>query len=831
MYIRDKINCIIKRRQNPHVGHSNSEPHNVSMAKIHFFIVLFALWPLSFGSFVEKSPGIFSLIPTEKSDDPEASSFATTIDTNTKTTLHFKHVSHITTITESAFVSFTVDIKPLVSQHLKLVLALNNSVEAVHANVLLSPFKEEVEYLAHEAALSYNLLKGTLAPWESEHTFENSADGRTILGLKDSATHKMKTPENVIYPASQSSKPTTKPKAKAKKGRHTRATAPPKTKPTTSFYESHYRDIRAQASKSGPKLEDMMTLGGIGEPNLEDMMTLGDFDFANNVTNPFDPWETAFRSGTQPILISRQPRQLAVAAAGAALFAGGSWLASKLHLSTLLGLNDGTSEYLQVQLGKLQKYTKIEGKHIERMNKSIKAMLKIETDIVGRNDFYVHYNQLSEHFESLRLKVHELNRGLSELLHSKITPDLIEYYKLRQGFERIVLEAKAAQMIPVTKDAAELYSLPASHVFNGEDLTFFIAIGIPLADPMAKMELYHYIPFPTFVRIREDSYYIIAKPEKQFLGVNTVTKTYYELDAGSLALCQKLHEIYLCPPTGIQVGGEESCIVALFKGDAQKIFKVCEHSLASKNYIIQKDAHQFQMYVHDDQLVKVTCDFSEQESSKKFNGIFNVFLPYGCSAEIKNFKVSSKTPIFGKTIKIKISDLPYGEEAPDTFKEKIKHIERETNKTFNADENQIKDILVNLDLGEERTFHLSIGLIITSFLCFLLLCSCCIIYCRRTIKKKLRKQMEARNQGGINLTINNQQENEEPPIELRQHRGRLYQNLLGGNPPGYESDNETVSTNPSSQAAYYKGPSNLSSQLSQATPTASGQGPSNAPPL
>ena len=41
-------------------------------------------------------------------------------------------------------------------------------------------------------------------------------------------------------------------------------------------------------------------------------------------------------------------------------------------------------------------------------------------DIVGRNDFYVHYNQLSEHFESLRLKVHELNRGLSELLHSKI---------------------------------------------------------------------------------------------------------------------------------------------------------------------------------------------------------------------------------------------------------------------------------------------------------------------------------------------------------------------------------------------------------------------------
>ena len=104
------------------------------------------------------------------------------------------------------------------------------------------------------------------------------------------------------------------------------------------------------------------------------------------------------------------------------------------------------------------------------------------------------------------------------------------------------------------------------------------------------------------------------------------------------ALCTRVGGMDACPQTGIQLGGSASCIVSLFRGAIKGIFKTCEHKLANKNYLLQKDSQNFQLYLHEPQQLKISCEFSDSIHEKKFSGVLNVKLPFGCSGEVESFQ-------------------------------------------------------------------------------------------------------------------------------------------------------------------------------------------------
>ena len=419
-------------------------------------------------------------------------------------------------------------------------------------------------------------------------------------------------------------------------------------------------------------------------------------------------------------------------------------------------MNDGDDiEAIKVDLGKVEDHLRLEDNMLRDLKFAATAMLNFETHILEEAHFSHHLSIISAHFRTIQLQVLALVRGLGDLLHHRVTPDLISFGELKQGFEALKLTASLQGLEPLLDEAGGLYNLPASHFYSKQNFTFFIAIGVPLGDPTREMKLFHYLPFPTRLNNSGLLSHVVALPEVEFLGVSELTKTYYELSAGDLQLCNKMNERYICPPTGVQLGGEESCLVNLYVGNSAGIIRNCEHKLARRNYVLQKDVHTFQVYLHSKEMIKLECSFSSNSISKSFQGIMAITLPFGCSVTIANYIFSSKRPVFGKSIQLKISDLPYTDELGEEFLERIHQLENEVNRTLGHDERELEGYTFSVDLNALKDHALGAGAMATIVLliifAILIGCACWYKLARKKLKRKLAN---LRAQGNVNVNIN-----------------------------------------------------------------------------
>ena len=94
-------------------------------------------------------------------------------------------------------------------------------------------------------------------------------------------------------------------------------------------------------------------------------------------------------------------------------------------------------------------------------------------------------------------------------------------------------------------------------IFNATTFELMVAINVPIEDPTREMTLYHYIQFSSRVNNSHNSYFVVPRPETEFLGVSLKTKTYIELSAGDLTMCKQLPGKKVCPKTAITLGGAE----------------------------------------------------------------------------------------------------------------------------------------------------------------------------------------------------------------------------------------------------------------------------------
>ena len=619
-------------------------------------------------------------------------------------------------------------------------LAFNNSAKAAKHNGELKLYEKDCEYFAHQSAALYQLLITSLAPWDQEDSFRNTKIGRRLLKSHKKATHKLATSPKALMQDHLGMYPVVNLTQQSRKGRST----------TEGLNFDQERDIH-------------LTFNDIVKYHQGSGTLTEDLE-----------------------ILARKPRQVIVAGlAGAGLVAAGSWIFHSLHLDILFDLNgnDGKIETLQIDLGRVERHLKMEDKMLNDLSNAASIMLNIETHIQTEIYFSHYLGVLRAHFETTRLQILTLVSGLGDLLHHRITPDLINFSKLKQGFEALKLEAQMENLIPLLDEAGGLYTLPASHFYSKSNFTFFIAIGVPLGNKHSEMTLYHYLPFPTRFNNTNKYDYLMAIPEVEFLGVSELNKNYYELSAGDLQLCNKINDRYVCPPTGIQLGGEESCLVNLFEGNSAKILKTCEHKMVKRNFLIQKDIHTFQAYLHKSNMLKLDCEFMPNTVSKRLQGIVSIHLPFGCTASVQNYKFSSKRPVFGKSIDLKVSDLPYTDELGPEFLEKIATLETKVNATLQEDSEDLDGFSLYIDKKTFGGHALGAG-IVASIILGTLLCvslGCVLWYrtARRRLKKRLRNNSENRNN-----TININTNPNEPGIEMREQLLHGQDSNATAPPPG-----------------------------------------------
>lgn len=670
------------------------------------------------------------------------------LDTSSFTTLHFKEVAKLTTVQDSAYVTFTIPVHPLLEELLEISLATNNSVKATEVEPDLKPYHREASYLARMAYEVYHELALSLAPWSAEESYDNTVRAKSLKNAPKS--HRIRPRPNSNLHGNQI----------------------PKGGKTHKKGRRHARDTHTlnRYVLTGMQLLD-------NDPELR---------------RRFDQAISPHKR-----ILSRGQRQAMLAVAGgAALYAGGSWLLHKLHLDSLLGLSSGDdlNHKMTVALGEVKDRFHADERHLRHLDNAILALTKMEAHIHHASEFELHLGTVDRHFETLRLHTYSLKRGIAELMHHRVTPDLISYSKLRLGFERVIRDAEEKGLLPVVENAADLYRLPAQYIFNKETFEIFVAVAVPLAEKSREMKLYHFLPFPTKVNGSDGDQFIIARPEVSFLGVSDLTKTYIELSAGDLSLCTKLEGIYACPQSGVQLGGASSCLVALYKSDVRSIFKTCDHSLAKRNYVLQKDDHVFQLYLHEPQLITLSCSFNKNEHAKQFRGIVNVNLPYGCTGDIDSFKFTSRKTIMGHTVKLKVSDVPYADEMPDQFKTVLSALERQANHTLTHDEKILGDTKYKIDIAQFHSTAAGMGTLTALGLIACIILGIGIYCCWRRGRRNFKRELERSQGTQLNVNLNTS-----APEEQRESVDR------DSHPPRYDTcaDGGAAALEPRSQKAYY----------------------------
>ena len=410
-------------------------------------------------------------------------------------------------------------------------------------------------------------------------------------------------------------------------------------------------------------------------------------------------------------------RQASILLAGAGLVAGGAWLMHATHLDTLLGLKDDSEDHLQVKLEEVAHQLNSEEDSIKELHKTMSSLMRVETKIVSLEHFQELLSTLHFHFAALRIRVNNLIQGLADLLRHHVSPSLISYHALKLGFQTIIDKALSNGLQPIIANAADLYTLEASHLFDKNTFSLFVSIAVPLEDPRDSMELYSYLPFPTAVNTSGSSVpkFILAKPENPFLAVNDQTQTYLELQTSDLLLCHNLGRKYICPKNGVKMGSQNSCLVSLYQGDSQGIFDNCEHTLANRDFILQKNFNSYLIYIHNNKQLDIKCKFSENEHSKTFSKIITLFLPFDCIASLGGTQIQAHSPIMGKNIRIKVTDIEYGLQMPLTFQSHLDQMEREANNSLTHSEKilgDIKHVITDNTTHVHRTNWATLGILL-----------------------------------------------------------------------------------------------------------------------
>ena len=190
------------------------------------------------------------------------------------------------------------------------------------------------------------------------------------------------------------------------------------------------------------------------------------------------------------------------------------------------------------------------------------------------------------------------------------------------------------------------------------------------------------------------------------------------------------------------------------------------YTLAKRDFVLQKDYNNFQIFLSDTKQLQIKCDFTESEHSKPFSNIINLFLPFGCTAIFGSTRVEAIKPVYGRNIKIKVTDLAYAVQMPTTFKSHLEKLEREANASLTHAEQVLgdfKDLIVNTSFHSHAT---GIATIVIVTILGILFCFCfwyciylhyCDCFCSDLFKRNQPPQERAEGEEGVALQQQQQQ--------------------------------------------------------------------------
>ena len=350
-------------------------------------------------------------------------------------------------------------------------------------------------------------------------------------------------------------------------------------------------------------------------------------------TNMAEAWENSSDQERNGTVLERQKRVIGLVLG---IFGALSMLGTALGLFSLASLSqmdgqekdkDGKEFIIEHLQDHESRISQLERQH-NYTTKSIQQIHEEAYDNSVWRKIRPMEQYLDQYVALAEMEMHRRINGLDNVLHQRLSPQLINTTILEDGLQALADRAgKQDFQSPVSK-LAQLYQLPTSFL-GSETGIVNIFIHVPLVRTGSVLQLYEYLPMP--IAIRNSYLSIQVEPETRLLAVNPEKTGMLLLDPETLESCYHIGELYICKNTNYLLRDFAAyCITNLFLGDTDQASKVCTTKVMPQRVVVmQTDAEEFFVFHPETMSLNIDCG-SERIVNLKFKGTKKIHIRPGC---------------------------------------------------------------------------------------------------------------------------------------------------------------------------------------------------------
>jgi hypothetical protein len=331
----------------------------------------------------------------------------------------------------------------------------------------------------------------------------------------------------------------------------------------------------------------------------------------------------------------RQPRQVILATAGAAIIGGViGWITSKIWGAPK------PDPQLTHNVNTLHQLQWLDHNTVIDVAREARDVAKYAKNLYYYQDAMYKYMGIMIALSRLADQTTRFRAGLTDLLHGKLSPELLSPETVKGALKKLQIKLQKKNLVLAIDNFHQAYNYPVSYR-QYPNLTIVVHLHIPALREHDILDLYKFMPLPLILESEQGTAYATPLPEHQYLAINQDQSQYRVMPAADLANeCSHIGDLFICRHSNLVAKkSRPNCLVALFTNSEQQIRDMCAFDFRPKNdELVQLGESTFLLFQTEASPIAFFCDASaSMPPIPAETGVQQITVPAGCTAEARSF--------------------------------------------------------------------------------------------------------------------------------------------------------------------------------------------------
>ena len=201
---------------------------------------------------------------------------------------------------------------------------------------------------------------------------------------------------------------------------------------------------------------------------------------------------------------------------------------------------------------------------------------------------------------SLSIETGRILNGLEVLSRHKLSPPLVKPNDIQLVITQLKTSLLSKGYRLGIDNSFQLFQMETSHLFF-KNQTLMVFVHIPSYKHKELLTLYKVRPLPVFMNLgtKTEQAYATPKVTYSYIAISANEERFQTFNELTLSHCQSVLDVYVCPNNNvIEKYTDWECLVAIYKGDANKVRATCPWRAKTRDEALQINSTSFAVFAH-----------------------------------------------------------------------------------------------------------------------------------------------------------------------------------------------------------------------------------------